>query len=119
MRWSCGVMALFGSSQAWAGELPPVCADLEVSQWQEVLRGFESRVQPDGRLVFEVSSPGGAELARLGLREGDLLVSLDGRSFRTMDEAAEVGLSLTRAEAFTVELVRDGAPLSLRVRLVC
>ncbi|MDR1875472.1 MAG: hypothetical protein LBQ90_10740, partial [Synergistaceae bacterium] len=53
-------------------------------------------------------------LSQLGVRKGDLIRSINGIPFRNMADITNSMNSLMSSERFDVEVVRDGAPTSLK-----
>ena len=53
----------------------------------------------------------------MGLRDGDLVKKVDGTAIKGLDDAAAVYARLGKAKKFSVELERDGAPLTLRYQI--
>lgn len=54
---------------------------------------------------------------KMGLRDGDLVRSVDGTVLRGLDDAAEVYARLAKATSFAVEVTRGGAELTLRYKI--
>ena len=59
----------------------------------------------------------GSFLESLGLRPGDVIRRIDGRPINTPDDAARAGAWLRVADHFTVDVLRDGAPVQLRFEI--
>lgn len=77
---------------------------------------FVPEVRPDGG-VAGLRANGirpGSMADRLGLKEGDVLMALEGQRFDDMAKANEVVQQLASRENFCAEVVRNGSP-----RLVC
>jgi general secretion pathway protein C len=56
----------------------------------------------------------GSVLDRLGLRNGDVLRSLDGHDLSDPDAVLEAYAALERARSLSLTVVRDGAPQTLQ-----
>ncbi len=54
---------------------------------------------------------------QLGLKEGDIVRSVNGVSIRSMEEAASLAVKLQQAPVIRVEVLRDGKPETLTYRL--
>jgi membrane-associated protease RseP (regulator of RpoE activity) len=59
----------------------------------------------------------GSYLESLGLRAGDVVVRVDGRPINSPDDAARAYAWLRVTDHFTVDVVRDGAPLQLKFQI--
>ncbi len=59
----------------------------------------------------------GSYLESLGLRTGDVVRRIDGRPINSVDDAARACAWLRVADHFTVEVVRNGAPVQLRFQI--
>jgi S1-C subfamily serine protease len=51
------------------------------------------------------------------LRAGDTITAVDGKPLATLDDAAELYVRASTARNITVDLVRAGKPLTLRVAI--
>jgi general secretion pathway protein C len=60
----------------------------------------------------------GSIFDRLGIRNGDTVVAINGLSMDTPDHALEVYASLRNATQFTVDLKRNGKPVTLKWKIV-
>jgi S1-C subfamily serine protease len=56
----------------------------------------------------------GSFVERMGLRVGDIILRVDGRPINSADDASAAYAWLRVTDHFTVELVRDGRPITLR-----
>jgi general secretion pathway protein C len=54
----------------------------------------------------------------LGLKNGDLVRSVDGKALTSMDETMKIFTELRHARTFTLELERRGSPLALTIEIV-
>jgi S1-C subfamily serine protease len=52
---------------------------------------------------------------RAGVRAGDVIASVDGAKLQSLDDAANVYARAPTANALTVQIVRDGKPITLHV----
>jgi S1-C subfamily serine protease len=68
-----------------------------------------------GVLIDGVSD--GTIFQRAGLRAGDLITAVDGAQLRTLDDTANIYARAASVKAMTVQLVRSGKPLALRVAI--
>jgi S1-C subfamily serine protease len=59
----------------------------------------------------------GTIFARAGLRAGDLITAVDGTQLRSLDDAANLYARASSAKALTAQIVRNGAPVTLRVAI--
>lgn len=59
----------------------------------------------------------GTIFQRIGLRAGDVIASVDGVPLRTLDDAANLYARAGSAKALTAQIVRNGAPITLRVAI--
>jgi S1-C subfamily serine protease len=59
----------------------------------------------------------GTIFQRAGLRIGDVITAVDGVPLRSLDDAASVYARAASAKAVTAQIVRNGAPLTLRVAI--
>lgn len=60
----------------------------------------------------------GSFVERIGLRPGDVLVSVDGRAVRNAEDAASAYAWLRTTDKFRVDILRDGRPQTLAYQLV-
>ena len=54
---------------------------------------------------------------RAGLRAGDVITAVDGAPLRSLDDAANLYAAAASLRAVSVQVVRAGAPLTLRVAI--
>lgn len=57
----------------------------------------------------------GSLFAQAGVRAGDLIASVDGQPLRSLDDAASLYARASTARNITLQLVRAGKPLALRL----
>jgi S1-C subfamily serine protease len=74
---------------------------------------LHGRFSASGLAVDAVSD--GSIFQRAGLRAGDVIASVDGATLRSLDDAANLYARAPTASAFSVQVVRDGKPLTLHV----
>ena len=74
--------------------------------------GFEGT---GGVLINDVDAGGPA--AKAGLREGDIVLSLDAKPTRNIDELRDAVANLAPGSIAILEIYRDGAPRSLEVEI--
>ncbi len=91
-------------------ELTAVLADF--GQLTAQLRGGFT---PTGARLDTVAP--GSVFARAGLRAGDTVTAIDRRPLRSIDDAADLYVHAQTARAARIELLRGGAPVTLRVVL--
>jgi general secretion pathway protein C len=98
---------------------------VERSEWQDKdpyeLLG-EGKITPawkDGRVEgLQLENIGSNQYAQqLGLREGDIVRSVNGVQIRSIDEAISLAEKLQKAPVIRVEVMRDGKPQTLTYRL--
>jgi S1-C subfamily serine protease len=75
---------------------------------------FRPEVQ-DARLV-EIRDPDGA-MARAGLRDGDMIVGVDGEEFKDSAHANALLTVASKRDAATLSVIRGGRLVELRVRV--
>jgi membrane-associated protease RseP (regulator of RpoE activity) len=60
---------------------------------------------------------GGSLLARVGLQKGDTVTTVDGQPLRSLDDAANLYARLPTARGTTLNVLRAGTPVTLRVAI--
>ena len=55
--------------------------------------------------------------ARAGLRAGDVITAVDGKPMRGLDDAAELYAQASSLRAVSLQVVRGGKPVTLRVSI--
>jgi general secretion pathway protein C len=85
---------------------------------QEVLMDYarhagslRSRPSQDGTLLPSLKAD--SALAKVGLKEGDLLKDINGFKMTEPDEAVDAYAKLKGAKRFDIHIVRDGKPMTL------
>ena len=87
--------------------------DRELGDFGSLSQQLQVTAQPEGG--FRLSQVrGGCFFERIGLRANDVVVRVDGRAINGVDDAAAAYAWLRVANTFTVDVVRDGRPLTLR-----
>lgn len=87
--------------------------DRELGDFGSLSQQLQVAAQPEGG--FRLSQVrGGSFFERIGLRTNDVLVRVDGRPINGVDDASAAYAWLRVANQFTVEVLRDGRPLTLR-----
>lgn len=89
------------------GELRPGWVGVEVEESKSPVMGSTARI---AKLVS--AEPESATV----LREGDTLLSIGGRPVATSDDILEASFFLTAGDPTEIQVVRDGAPLTLDVK---
>jgi S1-C subfamily serine protease len=59
----------------------------------------------------------GSLFARAGLQKGDIIVAIDGRPLRSLDDAADLYARAATLKALTVQVVRGGKPGSFQIAI--
>jgi hypothetical protein len=92
----------------------------------EIDRGLGDLCALDASVAFELASRGGFRVAELkkgsflehmGLRAGDILLSVDGRPLRNAADASKTYNWVRIADHFVVDLVRNGRPITVRFEI--
>jgi len=78
-------------------------------------RAVRGSFTPAGARVETVAM--GSVFAKAGLRPGDLVTAVDGVPLRSIDAAAELYVRAPLLQTATVQLVRDGKPLTMRLAI--
>lgn len=89
------------------GELRPGWVGVEVEESESPVMGSTARI---AKLVS--AEPDSAD----GLREGDTLLSIGGRPVASGEDILEASFFLTAGDPTEIQVVRDGAPLTLSVK---
>jgi len=69
----------------------------------------------DGARLDQVAP--GSVFAKAGLRNGDVITSVDGQPVKSIDDAADLYIRAGSARTMTVKLVRAGTPTTLRLAI--
>lgn len=89
--------------------------DAALSDFSKIEREVAMSIAAGGVRLDKVSKE--SFFHEMGLRDGDLVEKVDGTSIKGLDDAAVVYARLGKAKKFTVEIERDGAPLTLRYQI--
>ena len=82
---------------------------------QEVRIGLRVKDGPGGAVVGTVHP--GTPAERAGLRQGDIVVEIDGRAVRSAADLEAALASLTSGQTVAVDVRRDGRPIRLRLQI--
>jgi membrane-associated protease RseP (regulator of RpoE activity) len=74
---------------------------------------FDATFTPAGLRLDAVTA--GSLFAKAGLRKGDVIATVDGQPLRSIDDAADLYARAGTLQHATVQLLRAGKPLALRV----
>ncbi|MDB4969541.1 MAG: ral secretion pathway protein GspC, partial [Myxococcales bacterium] len=87
--------------------------DRELGDFGALSQNIQVAAQPDGGFrLAQVRA--GSFFERIGLRTNDVVVRVDGRSINGVDDASAAYAWLRVTNRFSVEVVRDGRPMTLR-----
>jgi membrane-associated protease RseP (regulator of RpoE activity) len=59
----------------------------------------------------------GSLLAKAGLQKGDVVTTIDGQALRSLDDAANLYARLPTARGSTIQVLRAGKPITLRIAI--
>jgi|GEM_PF-2064023 len=82
-----------------------------LADFDKLAREVQVEAHPRGVAIAGLAR--GSFLDRIGLRTGDVIVSVAGQSIASVDAAAEVYSRILIASAFDIELERDGAAMTI------
>ncbi|HEX7842541.1 MAG TPA: PDZ domain-containing protein [Kofleriaceae bacterium] len=115
-------------SQAHPVPAAPVASDTRTGDAMVISRGDLDRALADfagltSALRGSFSASGvtvesvgeGTIFQRAGLRAGDVITSVDGARLRSLDDAANLYVRASTAQAMTAQVLRGGKPVTLRV----
>jgi type II secretory pathway component PulC len=86
-----------------------------LSDFAQIGKDLQLTAGADGVSIQTVAA--GSFFHKMGLRDGDLVKKVDGTAIHGMDDAATVYARLGKLKKLTVEIVRAGAPLTLRYQI--
>jgi type II secretory pathway component PulC len=86
-----------------------------LSDFGKIGKDLQMTVVDDGVSIDHVATD--SFFFKMGLRDGDLVKKVDGKVIRGMDDAATIYARMGKMKKFTVEIVRAGAPLTLRYQI--
>jgi membrane-associated protease RseP (regulator of RpoE activity) len=100
-------------------DAPAVIARSEVNtalaDFNKLASSFRAAFTAEG-LRFDAINDGSL-LARIGLRKGDVITSVDGKPFRSIDDAANLYARASTTRNSTIGVLRAGKPLTLRIAI--
>jgi S1-C subfamily serine protease len=87
--------------------------DLALADFAKLTLAIHGSFTTAGVVVDAVSD--GTIFQRAGLRSGDVVAAVDGTRLRSLDDAANLYARASSANSLSVQIVRDGKPVALRV----
>jgi S1-C subfamily serine protease len=87
--------------------------DSALGDFAKLAAAIHGRFSASGLAVDAVSD--GSIFQRAGVRAGDVIASVDGAKLRSLDDAANVYARAPTASAFSVQILREGKPLTMHV----
>jgi S1-C subfamily serine protease len=96
---------------------PKVSAPTEVSKMMNGATAvtFDARFVADGLRIDSIAP--GTILAKAGLKTGDTITAVDGKSLRSFDDAADLYARMQQARAATIVVQRAGRPVTLKIAI--
>lgn len=105
-----------GSTTAGAGAtIPRADLDAALANFGALAGSFRATFTADGLRLDTVQ--GGTLLTKAGLRQGDLITYVDGQPLRSLDDAASLYARASSVKSTTIQVVRDGKLVTLRVAI--
>jgi membrane-associated protease RseP (regulator of RpoE activity) len=89
--------------------------DAALSDFAQTSSTFRAAFVKDGLRFDDVTK--GSLLARVGLERGDVVTTVDGQPLRSLDDAANLYARLPTARGTTLQVLRAGKPVTLRVSI--
>ena len=89
--------------------------DAALADFASTSSTFRAAFVKDGLRFDDVTK--GSLLARVGLERGDVVTTVDGQPLRSLDDAANLYARLPTARGTTLQVVRAGKPVTLRVSI--
>lgn len=89
--------------------------DAALADFSTTASSFSAAFTTEG-LRFDAVTQGSL-LARAGLAKGDVVTSVDGQPLRSLDDAANLYARLPTARGTTLQVLRAGKPVTLRVTI--
>jgi membrane-associated protease RseP (regulator of RpoE activity) len=86
-----------------------------VANFAQTSSTFRASFTKDGLRFDDVTK--GSLLARVGLERGDVVTTVDGQPLRSLDDAANLYARLPTARGTTLQVLRSGKPVTLRVSI--
>ncbi len=93
--------------------IPRADLDRELGDFAALSQDVQVAAQPDGGFrLSQVRS--GSFFERIGLRTNEVVLRVDGRPINGVDDASAAYAWLRVTDKFTVDVMRDGRPVTLR-----
>lgn len=89
--------------------------DAALADFAQTSSTFRAAFVKDGLRFDDVMK--GSLLARVGLERGDVVTTVDGQPLRSLDDAANLYARLPTARGTTLQVLRAGKPVTLRVSI--
>lgn len=89
--------------------------DAALADFATTASTFHASFTKDGLRFDDVAK--GSLLARTGLERGDVVTTVDGQPLRSLDDAANLYARLPTARGTTLQVLRSGKPVTLRVSI--
>jgi C-terminal processing protease CtpA/Prc len=89
--------------------------DAALKDFGALINAVSGAFTPTGVRIDRVA--GGSVFAKAGLRAGDVIVAVDGKPVRSLDDAADLYVAASASRAFAVQLQRGGKPVSLHIHI--
>jgi len=89
--------------------------DAALADFGRLAASFRATFTPEG-LRFDAIDDG-TLLAKAGLHKGDVVTAVDGRPLRSLDDAANLYARSSTVKSATVQVLRGGKPVTLRVAI--
>jgi S1-C subfamily serine protease len=93
--------------------IPRADLDRALSDFGSLSQQLQVTAHPQGGFRLSLVQPG-SFFARAGLRNDDIVRRVDGRPINGVDDAAAAYAWLRVTNHFTVDIVREGRPMTLR-----
>jgi type II secretory pathway component PulC len=89
--------------------------DAALADFGTLTRSLRGTFQPNGAKLEHISTD--SVFAKAGLREGDVVMAVDGRPVRSIDDAAELYVRAQTTRATNVQILRAGRAITLKVQI--
>lgn len=89
--------------------------DLALGNFAATAATFKAAFTPQGLRFDDVVA--GSLIAKAGLQKGDVITTVDGQPLRSMDDAANLYARLPTARGSTIQVLRAGKPVTLRIAI--
>jgi S1-C subfamily serine protease len=93
--------------------IPRADLDRELGDFAALSQDVQVTQQPEGGFRLAAVRPG-SFFERLGLRANDVVLRVDGRPINGVEDASAAYAWLRVTDKFSVEVLRNGRPLTLR-----